>query len=335
MKVSYYLIVVLSHRPVDYGRCGLNFLSKRFSVPGRLSKIPLFNDLEPLSNGHTSYGSRLNIYQVDITDNNLNCSLVKSYNCDRKIQHACLQGEKLIVCFEDCVEVWRNWARHSVPEGISRIDDNWFAGLHTVFSMGQSACVVSSSAADAVMTISVDDLRVLDRWRLPQSLYEQNYNLTVFDSLKLHYIPNDFQIGHLNCAFPDDEGNVWISTLIQGDIGCLDKNGNFRRVLSGFQGAHGVRRISARDLIYFSDSCLGVLVVASLDGRIVRRHATTSRWMHDAQHLTGDVFLLGLSDLEIIISVDVSTGMERVVLDTRGQGYIQFLNIAEHNVVAS
>ena len=324
MQSAYYFAVVLSSRPVDYERCGLNYLTKRYSKKTRLLGAPAFSGLPSLYSGSVSYGSKLNIYMLKFVSGRIENDLVASFSSSRKIQHACFIGQELLVCFEDSLEVWSNWLDKRNSHVSSTINDNWFAGLHTVFPLGKSLCVISSSAADAVMVVDLKTKSVISRFRLPEHLYGVNYDLSESDSLKDHYIPNDLQLGHLNCGFPDEDQNIWISTLIQGDIGVFDASGNYKRVMTGFVGAHGVRRIDDYDQIYFSDSCLGTLVIANLRGQIIKRYVTSSNWMHDAQHIQDDFFIFGLSDLGVVLVANIATGEEVQFPIPKAEGYIQF-----------
>ncbi len=324
MKLNHCFVVVLSNRPVDYDRCSLNYLTRRFSRIDRLANVPEFLTLSSLYSGHLSYGSRLNVYNLTFANGRFIIELLVSFSSDRKIQHACFVEDRLLVCYEDSIEIWSNWLGNMQSEQVCSINDNWFAGLHTIFPLGTSRCVVSSSAADAAMIINLDTKSVVSRLRLPGYLYGFNYDLKESDSLKDHYIANDLQLGHLNCAFPDEEQNIWVSTLIQGDIGVFDCSGRYKKVISGYVGAHGVRRIKGRNQIYFSDSCLGVLIIADLHGQIVHRYFTVSKWMHDAQHIQDNLFLLGLSDLGRIVVADVVTGQEQQFPISGCDGYIQF-----------
>ena len=324
MGSNYYFAVVLSSRPVDYDKCSLNYLTKRFSKAGRLCDVPNFATLPSLNSGFLSYGGKLNIYHLKLDDGCFETELIASFSSNRKIQHACFIGADLLVCFEDSLEIWSNWQGDMQSVRVCSIDDNWFAGLHTVFPFGTSNCIVSSSAADAAMVVNLISKSVVSRLRLPGYLYGDNYNLRESDSLKEHYIPNDLQLGHLNCAFPDEHKNIWVSTLIQGDIGFFDPAGNYKQVMAGYVGAHGVRCIEGTGRIYFSDSCLGTLVIADSHGQRIQRYSTDSSWMHDAQHLQDDLFLLGLSDLGKVVLADVVTGEERQLQICKTEGFIQF-----------
>jgi hypothetical protein len=329
MGLNYYLAVVLSSRPVDYDKCSLNYLTKRFSNAERLSDVPDFETLPSLNSGLLSYGGKLNIYHLKLDDGCFAMELIASFSSSRKIQHACFMETDLLVCFEDSLEIWSNWQGKAESIRVCLIDDNWFAGLHTVSPLGISSCLVSSSSADAAMVVDLKSKSVVSRYRLPKDIYKNNYSLRESDSLKSHYIPNDLQLGHLNSAFPDENKNIWVSTLIQGDIGVFDVVGNYKQVMTGYVGAHGVRCIKGKNRIYFSDSCLGVLIIATSQGQIIQRYSTESKWMHDVHHMHDDLFLLGLSDLGKIVLADVATGAEQQFHISSTEGYIQFFCLHE------
>ena len=64
------------------------------------------------------------------------------------------------------------------PE-IERIDDPWFAGLHTVFAVDATRCLVSASGPDAVLLLDLEPTPrhpALARARAER--YGRNYELT-------------------------------------------------------------------------------------------------------------------------------------------------------------
>lgn len=305
MKLDHLLLVSTSSRPVDYSRCSYDALKSRYSDEGRLESIPRLSDLSALLDGHASYDGSLSVYHLSGSEHHIRLRFIKKVVGNGKIQHGIISGNTLVICYEDRVEFMHGWDRNDASTDV--VDDNWFAGLHTIFEDKHGDFVVSSSAADAVLVLDGQRRTVKRRMRLPKSIYGENYELTEADNLKDHYIHNDLQLGHLNAAFPDEFGNIWVTTLIQGDVGCFGEDGSYDRILTGYVGAHGVRRVAGADTIYFSDSCHGRLVLADLNGSVRGGYETASCWMHDAQHLCGSLYLLGAPDLGSLLAVNVET----------------------------
>lgn len=325
MNLDHFLLISTSSRPTDYDRCSFNALKVRYGDENRLKDIPPLWRLSPFYDGHASYNGELLIYHLTGSLIDINFGFVKKIPGNGKIQHAAITNEALVICYEDRVELIQDWQQSEETSRI--IQDNWFAGLHTVFENNDNDLVLSSSAADAALVLDLKQNTVTRRLRLPASIYGENYQLSEDDDLIDCYIHNDLQLGHLNCAYPDERGNIWVSTLIQGDIGFFDPNGEYKRVISGFLGAHGVRSILDRDEIYFAHSCTGTLVIADFDGDIKKQRSIDSGWMHDVQHLGGSVFILGASDRGKIIVMDTESDDAQVFPIPERDGYIQFFNL--------
>jgi hypothetical protein len=102
-----------------------------------------------------------------------------------------------------------------------------------------------------------------------------------------------------------------VSTLIQGAIGRFDltagASGAYQELCRGFVGCHGAR-VSAEGEVYFADSAAGLLVFLTPEGRIARRFATGSRWLHDVQQIAGSVYAFALADTNELLLYDVATG---------------------------
>jgi hypothetical protein len=199
-----------------------------------------------------------------------------------------------------------------------------------VFCIDSRTVLVSAAGSDAVLWVDLERGRVNKRWRLPEKLYGKNYDLTEEMSVQDHYIYNDIQLGHLNCAYPDSHGGCLISTLGQGDIGHVTAQGGYRLVTSGFVGCHGVRRASDGKGFYFSDSCDGRLVVSNDSGETKELLRVDSRWLHDAEQVQDDVYIFSLGDRNELSVIDVSRGIElgRFSFESRGAN-VQFLNVSQ------
>jgi hypothetical protein len=110
-----------------------------------------------------------------------------------------------------------------------------------------------------------------------------------------HYVNNDLQLTHINCAWAW-RGGIVISTLIQGALGWFDPQGQYQELLRGFVGCHGVRADARTGRLYFCDSCTGTLIFLNDKLGIKRRLATGSIWLHDAQQIEGDIFAVAVTD---------------------------------------
>jgi hypothetical protein len=139
---------------------------------------------------------------------------------------------------------------------------------------------------------------------LPEAIYGTNYPLSREHSVVEHFIPNDLQLTHLNCAYPW-RGGILISTLIQGAVGWFDPAGEYRELMRGYVGCHGAKVDRRNDRIFFSDSCLGVIVFLDAEYRVADRVLLGSTWLHDAEQIEGSLFAAAVSDRNLISFVDV------------------------------
>jgi hypothetical protein len=329
------LTVFLTHtsRGWEWEKCGREYLRERYNRPSRLDNLPSFEALLP-NRSHALYSGGLTILKLALDRGEARLSAFRCIDSRYKIQHACLAGNRLVLCFEDFLFVLPDLA--APLEGVKlergapgRIDDPWFGGLHTVFAVDARTIVVSAAGSDAVLWVDVESGRVTRRWRLPADIYGSNYALTPEMSVQDHYIHNDIQLGHLNCAYPDSDGGCWISTLAQGDIGYVGPDGGYEILTRGFVGCHGVRLATGGDTIYFADSCEGRLMSADRSGAAVERVRLDSRWLHDAAQLDGDIYAFCLGDRNEVSVIDVGRGVEmgRYSFESRGVN-VQFLSVA-------
>jgi hypothetical protein len=324
--------VLLTHtsRSWDLGACSRDSLTQRYADPGRLRNLTRFEKLPPYRNQRT-YSGGLSILELAVTGDAVHLLMRRCIDSRFKIQHANLVGERLVLCFEDFLAVLPSMdapltAVDLRPGAPWRIDDNWFGGLHTVFPVNDDVCVVSSSAADAVLWVDLTKRAVIQRWRLPAELYGVNYDLRPHMSVVDHFIPNDIQLGHLNCAYPDGKGGVFISTLIQGDIGHLDGRGSYSLLKRGVVGCHGVRLSRNGQRVYFTDSCGGSLMQIEPGNGAVELQRVDSQWLHDVEQVTDDLYCFCLGDKNEVAFIDVGSGRElrRYDFETRGAN-VQFI----------
>ncbi len=225
-------------------------------------------------------------------------------------------GERhLLAGFEHRVERWRLPAPLAELRGLdgivveARFEHPHLAGLHTVEALSPHRALLSCAAADAVLVLDPQTGTVERTLRLPEALYGAGYPLAPGSDLRRHYVRDELQTAHPNAAFADAGGRwVAVSTLIQGAVGIFDlRGGGYQEVTRGFVGCHGAR-FGAGDEIYFADSATGTLVVLDDGGRVGRRFATGSRWLHDVQQLKGSVYAFALADRNELRIYDTAGG---------------------------
>jgi hypothetical protein len=325
--VTFPLALTHTSRVWDWERCTQDFLRGRYQLPGRLDDLPPFEDLPSVEQSR-SYSGRLTLFDLTISGSGIHFAATRCIDSKHKTNHACKIGDKLVVCLDDCLIILPAGTDATESSGeYIRIDDPWFAGVQMVFPIDDGNCVISASGPDALMVLDLAQRRVVRRWRVPADRYGRNYELTERMSVHDHYISNDIQLTHLNCAFPDGRGGFWISTLAQGDIGHVAATGTYEVIASGFVGCHGVRYSRELDCLYFSDSCTGRLIGIGVDRVPQVIGAVDSRWLHDAQHLAGDIFLLCLGDKNAIVVLDASSNTELARFDMQARGEnVQFVN---------
>jgi hypothetical protein len=282
----------------------VQFLTQRFGDPQRLASPPPFETLRPPI---PLYTGAVSFYGVAMEeDGRLAIQPLGAVSSPDRIQHAALLASGgLLVGFEHRVERWHPKAPldsleridAGVWETVGRFEHPFLAGLHTVDPLTDRHVLLSCSGADAVLILDCETGAVERILRLPETIYGSNYPLEPGMDLREHYIHDGFQTTHVNAAFRDGVGRwVAVSTLIQGAIGVFDlKTGGYQEVIRGFVGCHGAR-FDDRDRLYFADSTTGHLVILTDDGRIGRRFAVESRWLHDVQKIRDSVYAFALGD---------------------------------------
>jgi hypothetical protein len=328
--------VLISHssRTWNADQCDRDYLAQRYTKPGRLDDLPPFDSLPPNA---APYHGLLSLFRLSFTDDGVRGQVLQHYVSPEKVVHAAVVGQRVVVCFDAGVATFAqrpdvSWIE-VIPESSERITDPWFGGLHTVVPGAGTTCLLSSSGADAVLWLDLERKKVVRRWRLPASRYGMNYPLDETTSLIEHYIPNDVQLGHLNCAAPDGAGGAFFSVLGQGDVGRVDEAGRCRLLATGYVGCHGVRYDAAAGLLYFSDSCRGRLMRIDGVDRATLLFDAGSRWLHDAVHLSGGLFLLTLGDRNRLVLADTNAGRPLAEWDFSAVGgSIQFMSVAPDGV---
>ncbi len=317
--------IFLTHtsRKWDRMRCTRDYLKQRHSDPCRLHRLPRFEELPSLRNQQL-YSGGMTSLELVLEGDVAQVIAGRCIDSRFKLQHASIVGQRLVLCFEDFLAVFPDIEYRFTEADLGlgsrwRIDDNWFGGLHTVFAVNDDVCIVSSAGADAVLWVDLNSGTVIRRWRLPGELYGRNYELTPDMSVVDHYIHNDIQLGHLNCAYPDGRGGCFISTLIQGDIGHVDQDGKYSLLDRGHVGCHGARLSQNGQDVYFADSCDGRLMRIK-PGGAVELHRVDSLWLHDVEEIARDLYWFCLGDKNQLALIDVSRGMELGRFDLGARG---------------
>jgi hypothetical protein len=323
MQTLGYLTLSHSGRATQPERCTVQALTRRFQDPDRLRQLPPLASLPPAS---SLYSGALSFYRVTVDEvpaviaggepTGVRIVPLGSLRSRRKIQHAAwLDDLRLLVCYEHQVEQWRlDRSLHSVRhlESRSFTMENRFAhrhlaGLHTAEPLSAHRVLLSSSGADAVLVLDLAAQRVEQTLRMPERLYGTNYPLDPEIDLHRHYIHDNVQITHLNAASPDRQGRwVAVSALIPGAVGVFDlRTRGYEEITRGFVGCHGAR-FNDQDEIYFADSTTGHLVFLGEGGRVARRFAVDSRWLHDVQQICGPLYAFALADRNELRIYDVA-----------------------------
>ncbi|HEX9707403.1 MAG TPA: hypothetical protein VGA24_07150 [Steroidobacteraceae bacterium] len=295
------LCITHSDRPVEADRCDANALQSRYTRPGRLPPTVPFRSL-PHARTATPYGGAISVWDVGGSDFQDVALLAILRPRGYKPQHVIWHGDRLWVLGTELIEVYDESLRRE-----ALIEDNWLAGAHTIAPIDDDTLAVSASASDSVLMVDRRAMKVVDRFRIPDGVYGHNFDLRHDDSVVEHYVPNDLQLAHFNCAWPW-RGGVLTTALIPGAIGFFDRSGSYRELLSGFVGAHGARVNPETDRIYFCDSCAGTLNVLGPDLEIEFSYRAGSRWLHDAVHLSGEVFALAVSDRNVVQVANIHSG---------------------------
>jgi hypothetical protein len=311
------LTLTHSSRTTNLARCSVQFLTRRFGDPARLRDLPplaTFGPAEVLYSGAVSFhrvrreaGGRIRL-----------ATLGAIRHRDR-LQHvvriASDGADELLAGFENRLERWRlrspldrlrRITRRDVTV-VRRYEHPHLVGLHTIEPLGEGKVALACSAPDAVLVLDLASGEVERTLRLPAALYGTGYDLDGAD-LRRHAIPDERQTTHVNAAHRSGASGLVVSTLIQGAIGRFDlTDGSYEELCRGFVGCHGVR-VSAEGEVYFADSAAGLLVFLTADGRVARRFATGSRWLHDVQQIAGSVYAFALADSNELQLYDVATG---------------------------
>jgi len=295
------LCVTHSDRPTEPAYCALNYLEKRYDIPERLPARVAFESLPHVST-QQPYKGTITVWQFRGQNYLQQPELLALLRPeDYKPQHAMWYQNKLWVLGVDRLEVY-----DSCISRLAVLEDPWLSGAHTIIPDGRGRLLLTCSGSDSVLVLNEKSLAVEAACRMPEAIYGRNFDLTRQDSVVEHYVPNDLQLTHINCA-SSWHGGIVVSMLIQGAIGWFDTARNYHELLRGFVGCHGVRADARTGNLYFSDSCLGVVVFLDNKLGIARRVDMASRWLHDALQIDGDTFAVSVTDANRVQLVDVSS----------------------------
>ncbi len=307
------LTLTHSSRTTNLSRCSAEFLSRRFGDSGRLRSLP---PLAGLPSAEVLYSGGVSFYRALTDGGRVRLEPLGQVWSRDRIQHvAPLAADDLLVGFENRLERWRLRAPLDRPRRLAagdievawRFEHPHLVGLHTVEPLGDGRAALSCATADAVLLLDLARGEVERTLRLPASLYGQGYELDGAD-LRRHAIPDEAQTTHVNAAHRAGGGALVVSAFIPGAIGRFDlATGGYEELCRGFVGCHGAR-VSAEGETYFADSTAGTLVFLTPEGKVARRFATGSRWLHDAQQIAGSVYAFALADRNELRVHDVETG---------------------------
>jgi hypothetical protein len=308
------LTLTHSSRTTNLSRCSAEFLSRRFGDPGRLRSLPPLAGLPP---AEVLYSGGVSFYLALEGEGGVRLEPLGQVRSRDRIQHvAPLGADDLLVGFENRLERWRLRAPLDRPRRLAagdvevawRFEHPHLVGLHTVEPLGDGRVALSCATADAVLLLDLARGEVERTLRLPADLYGQGYELDGDTDLRRHAVPDEAQTTHINAAHRAGGSGLVVSAFIPGAIGRFDlATGGYEELCRGFVGCHGAR-VSAEGEIYFADSTAGTLVFLTPEGKVARRFATGSRWLHDAQQIAGSVYAFALADRNELRLHDVETG---------------------------
>ena len=313
------ILIALTHsaRVVDPARCSHAFLRDRYADPARLELRPPFESLDSYARHAGLPGPAVSFFRYDETAQPPRLTSAGCVFPPRKVQHAVIIDERSVrVCYGTHLETWRlsrsllGWLplRTANVTPVQRIAHPHFPGLHTAFSLNERSVLVPSSGSDRVFLVDSQSGRVQRTFVFPDDAFAPGYDLTEAHDLRAHYIHNDLQRTHVNCASPFGEDHFVVSTLIDGVIGTFDlQTGEFSELARGYHGAHGARSNTEGE-VYFCDSPRGQVVFLDRSGALLRQYRVDSIWLHDAQQLYGSVYALSVADANALRIVDLHSG---------------------------
>jgi hypothetical protein len=309
-------ILALTHssRATNPGRCSAEFLTRRFGAPGRLRDLPPLASLPP---AEVLYSGGVSFHRLRRDGERVRLESLGQVRHRDRLQHVVpLGADDLLAGFEHRLERWRlrtplGGLRRVTARDVEvtgRYEHPHLVGLHTVEPLGNGRVALSCATADAVLILDLASGEVERTLRFPADRYGQGYELTPETDLRRHAIPDEAQTTHVNAAHRAGGSGLVVSAFIPGAIGRFDlPTGGYEELCRGFVGCHGAR-VNAEGETYFVDSTAGALAVLADDGKVARRFATGSRWLHDALQIDGNVYAFALADSNELRVYDVARG---------------------------
>ena len=312
-----FLVLTHSSRRTDLTLCSRDSLAHRYSAADRLRKVPDFTTLPPISE-FECYSGGLTIYKLGRRRNTgITVKDLGYLKTKKKIQHAIiLEPDRILIVYESSVELWKlkeslNTLRRLNNECFmveKKYENRLFAGLHTAARVSENLVVLSASAPDAILLLDIVTGHVKKMLRMPKEYYGSNYDITREMDLREHYIYNDLQVAHINCAYAVNKNEILVSALIPGCIGRFNlATEAYSELVTGYIGCHGVRVTDTGD-IYFSDSTGGELIFIDSNGEVVRKFSLMSRWLHDSIHIIDDIYAISVADRNELRLIDLCSG---------------------------
>jgi hypothetical protein len=293
------LCVTHSDRVTVPEQCSLNYLERRYASPDRLAALPPFESLIDASH-YSPYHGHVTLWDF-VEGDWRRPMLFACLRPDFKPQHALWHAGRLWILGVERLEAYDASLRR-----IAEVSDPWLAGGHTVVPDGGGRLLLSCSGSDSVLVVDEKTYAVVAALRMPEAIYGSNYALARTDSVVEHFISNDMQLTHINCASPW-RGGIVVSTLIQGAIGWFDPAGAYRELLRGYVGCHSVRTDVRTDQLFFCDSTTGTVVFLDDAMKIKARLASGSRWLQDACQTAPETLALAVTDRNQVEIIDLAT----------------------------
>jgi len=309
MKFNGILCLTHSSRVTDITRCSINAFTRRYSDPLRLKRLPPFHTLRP-EKDYLAYFGALSIYNVHGDQEALHLKCLSMLRDKHKIQHAILfDHETIAILYESFLKIVKfDYSKPKTFKLERIVEHPLFAGLHSIEKTHNNTLLISASAADSVLEISISG-KLERTLPMPKEYYGEGYKITHKTDLHKHYIANDYQTTHINMAsMTKDKKYILVSALIPGAIGRFNyETEEYDEITRGFLGCHGCREASD-GRIYFSDSVNGNIVFLNKKNQVAERYGVRSRWLHDAVEISPRIFSFTLSDSNSLEILNLDTG---------------------------
>jgi hypothetical protein len=320
------VVTTLSDRMTDAYGTAISTIYNRYADSSRLDSLPDWRTF-PSASTAQRYGGSILLSRLDRQDLRAEHAILLRPSWD-KPQHAILRWPDIWILGVSTLRRYHIFLTDVGPnlELQAECDDPWLSGGHTLDMHEDGRLVVSVSAADAVLVLNSQNLNVESRWRIPEEVAGRNWDFSLLDDLRNHYIPNDYQLAHLNGAAWHRGGFLY--SALSGVIGFARQDGSHQVVSRGLASCHGVRS-DVDEGVYFVDSAAGMIIGLGSDNQIRWRQSVNSRWLHDAVHIGGGVYLCSLSDARALWFIERSEAEPRRVIELHGfEGSPQFLSLA-------